>query len=361
MNPTPALRRALDAIAQLDAPEPPWSELLDSMRQVIGGDSATFILLEGETGLLDMQHVHIPEAAQRDYLEHFHAHDLLVPPTIGAAPGTWCDTHEVFSAGYLSGNAYYTDFMRRHGMRQMVAHIVDAGPQRRGGLTVQRSTVAPHARRHLESAPVRRAVEALRHGLARRNLRARQWLEGAESAFGAFGEALCLSTPTGTVLRASAHAHDFFAASRALELRAHRLWHPALAARQALSDGLARAARSDQPLSLSLPNGADGQDRLEVTRAAPQLSLGREPLLLLRLRAGRPAGTASIEGLSRHFGITPAEARVLAALMAGQSPRQHAEQAGVSFNTVRSQIAALMGKMECSRQSELVRKGLLAP
>ena len=47
--------------------------------------------------------------------------------------------------------------------------------------------------------------------------------------------------------------------------------------------------------------------------------------------------------------------------MAGQSPKQHAGLQGVSVHTVRSQVTSLMTKMECTRQIDLVRKGLLAP
>ena len=72
------------------------------------------------------------------------------------------------------------------------------------------------------------------------------------------------------------------------------------------------------------------------------------------------ARSPSIDSLCGAFGITPAEARVLAALVAGQSPKQHAGAQGVSVHTVRSQLGSLMAKMGCTRQVELVRKALLA-
>lgn len=363
MSQNAALRRTLDAIAHLDDPQPPWTDLLQGMQQVIGGDSATFILLENGNELLSFQQVNISAAAEREYAQHFCAHDILIPPTLGAPPGSWFDTHALFSSIFLSRNVYYADFMCRHSARQMLAHIVDQGPQRRGGLTVQRST-ATAARQVLDSTRVRRVTRALQQGLARRDTRAQQWFGDAESAFTAFDEAVFLVTPAATVLRASAKAQAFFGTHRALRLRGQRLSHPCAQTQQALEAGLALASQSHQRVRLLIPAGSAGQTHveLELTRAASQLSLGEEVLVLARIRLEHSfRSIPSIDSLCSTFSITHAEARVLAALMAGQSPKQHAGAQGVSVHTVRSQVTSLMAKMGCTRQIDLVRKALLTP
>jgi DNA-binding CsgD family transcriptional regulator len=354
------LRRTLDAIAHLDDPEPPWTAVLQGMQQVIGGDSATFIMLERGSELLSFQQVNISAATEREYTQHFCAHDILIPPTLDAAPGSWFDTHELFSSAFLSKNVYYADFMCRHGARQMLACILDQGPGRRGGLTVQRSS-AGQARRLLDSTPIRRVTQALRQGLARRDARAQLWLGGAESGFAAFGEAVLLLTPTGTVLRASAGTQAFLDAGPSLRLRGQRLWHPDAPTRQALATALRLAVHAPQRVSLALPGSAAGAYGLELARAAPQLSLGGESLVLARIRFDRSPSAPSTESLCGRFGITPAEARVLAALITGQVAKQHARARGVSVHTVRSQIGALMVKMGCTRQVDLVRMALRAP
>jgi len=363
MNRSLALHRALDAIAHMGDPQPPWTDLLLGMQEVIGGDSATFILLENGTELLSFQQVNISAVVQREYVQHFCAHDIMIPPTLGAAPGSWFDTQELFSSAFLSRNAYYADFMCPHSARQMLVHVVNEGPQRRGGLAVQRST-ASTARHVLDSTRVRRVTHALRQVLARRDARARQWFGDAESAFTAFDEAIFLVTPSGTVLHASAKAREFFGTHHGLRLRGQRLWHPCAQIQQALAAGLAQAAQSHPGIRLIIPAGSAGQAHmaLELTRAASQLSLGDEVLVLARIRLdGGLRSLPSIDSLCSIFGITPAEARVLTALMAGQSPKQHAGSQGVSVHTVRSQVSSLMSKMECARQVDLVRKALLAP
>jgi DNA-binding CsgD family transcriptional regulator len=55
------------------------------------------------------------------------------------------------------------------------------------------------------------------------------------------------------------------------------------------------------------------------------------------------------------FGLTPAEARVALSLFEGASPRETAERHGVSFQTVRFQLAQIFQKTDTNRQSELMR------
>jgi DNA-binding CsgD family transcriptional regulator len=62
-----------------------------------------------------------------------------------------------------------------------------------------------------------------------------------------------------------------------------------------------------------------------------------------------------ISVLSGLYGLTPAEARVVAALIAGRSLTEHARECGVSVETVRSHLKRAMAKTETRRQSELVR------
>lgn len=54
--------------------------------------------------------------------------------------------------------------------------------------------------------------------------------------------------------------------------------------------------------------------------------------------------------------LTPAERRLLAALVAGSTLREHAERGRRSMNTVRSQLKSLLAKTGCRRQVDLVRR-----
>jgi len=58
--------------------------------------------------------------------------------------------------------------------------------------------------------------------------------------------------------------------------------------------------------------------------------------------------------LKRLFGLTPAEARVLALLIEDRRPREIAEELRISITTVRSHLKVLFAKTGTRRQSELV-------
>ncbi len=92
-----------------------------------------------------------------------------------------------------------------------------------------------------------------------------------------------------------------------------------------------------------------------------------------RLTGGRTGAAALFVGdssgscsdssplLAQLFGLTPAEARVLAHLGEGMSPEEIAENAGVSMHTVRAQIKALRRKTDQRRISDLVRLAAGSP
>ncbi|MBX3482364.1 helix-turn-helix transcriptional regulator, partial [Phenylobacterium sp.] len=55
------------------------------------------------------------------------------------------------------------------------------------------------------------------------------------------------------------------------------------------------------------------------------------------------------------FDLSPAEARVAAALSQGDTPREAAGRLGVSFYTVRGHLARIFEKTGVGRQAELAR------
>jgi len=65
--------------------------------------------------------------------------------------------------------------------------------------------------------------------------------------------------------------------------------------------------------------------------------------------------------LSKLYNLSPAELRVAAALLAGKSPEEYAQEANVTANTARTQLKSLFKKTGTRRQSELVALLSLVP
>jgi DNA-binding CsgD family transcriptional regulator/PAS domain-containing protein len=66
-----------------------------------------------------------------------------------------------------------------------------------------------------------------------------------------------------------------------------------------------------------------------------------------------------VERIARLHGLTPAEARVAAALAGGRSLREYADGAGLSIHTVRTTLKRVFAKTETRSQADLVRLLLL--
>jgi DNA-binding NarL/FixJ family response regulator len=59
--------------------------------------------------------------------------------------------------------------------------------------------------------------------------------------------------------------------------------------------------------------------------------------------------------LIQAFGFSPAEARVAAALARGCAPAEIAEELGVRMTTIRTQLSAILRKLDVERQADVVR------
>jgi DNA-binding NarL/FixJ family response regulator len=67
------------------------------------------------------------------------------------------------------------------------------------------------------------------------------------------------------------------------------------------------------------------------------------------------ARTPSERDLTEFFGLSPAESRLTAALLAGKTMHEIAAQSGVQITTVRTQLSSVLRKVGVSRQAELIR------
>lgn len=92
--------------------------------------------------------------------------------------------------------------------------------------------------------------------------------------------------------------------------------------------------------------------RVSMGPVRPDRALDDAAVIMVIDPPAAPRGT--LAPLQRLFGVTPAEARVLALLLDDCRPREIARQLDVSITTVRSHLKALFAKTGTRRQSELV-------
>jgi DNA-binding CsgD family transcriptional regulator len=125
-----------------------------------------------------------------------------------------------------------------------------------------------------------------------------------------------------------------------------------------LRDALAAARNRGLRRLLSLGQGAQ---RVSVAVVPLPAADGDEPLALLVFGKRRMCEVLTAHWFAREHGLTPAEARVLAALCDGRPPVKIAEEQGVAISTVRSQIGAIRSKTGAPSIRALVRQVAVLP
>lgn len=167
--------------------------------------------------------------------------------------------------------------------------------------------------------------------------------------------ALLICGADGRVQWLNQGAQDVLRAGGPLQLRDGMLGAAGVAADMLLKQALAAAldgAGGTRCLVLG-----QGMRRLQLALQAPGGSgdAGHPASVLVAITgvaAGAPPPAAAIAAL---FGLTPAEASLVAGLAAGSTLEQYAAQRGVSLGTVRGQLKQAQAKTGASRQAELVR------
>jgi DNA-binding CsgD family transcriptional regulator len=113
---------------------------------------------------------------------------------------------------------------------------------------------------------------------------------------------------------------------------------------------LAAIGASDSPAVRYLRLGA-GDAELHVA-----LQAGAQPsTVMVVITAAQHVAQIPQEALTRMFGLTPTEAALVGALVAGSTVEDYARHRGVSVGTARVQLKQVQAKTGARRQAELVR------
>jgi DNA-binding CsgD family transcriptional regulator len=141
--------------------------------------------------------------------------------------------------------------------------------------------------------------------------------------------------------------------------------HVRLQGRLPISDGVFRPNSEGARALTALVEAVAGGDRNYVSARftlddgsgpllAQYLALSDSEIIVFLEDPGRPVAPNS-EASLQLLGLTPAEARIAAAVGGGLSPRQAAAELDLSLNTVRSTLKLSFDKLGINRQSELAR------
>jgi DNA-binding CsgD family transcriptional regulator len=337
-----------------------WAPAMEGLLRLNGGLSGSLMTVEAGAAAPDVLAMPgFTQEAVRLYGEHYHSVDLWADlgrrrPQMRAVLGENLVPEAVFERSEV-----WNDYSRHHvGAFHLLGAVFDLGEGRAGLLGLHRPRDAgafdEDDRRQLD-----RLLPHLRRAL---QLRARLSAETTRLSLGAAAlDALALGVVVtdreGVVLLANPAAEALARGAGVLSLgccgRPLSTAHPS-ETRRLLA--LLRATAAGGPggaTLLSRPVGAAAV-AAGVAPLPPSLRdalpLGAA-LLILRDLGGRPPDlAATLVGL---FGLTPAEADLACALLAGQRPDEVAAERNVKVTTIRSQLSQVLHKTGARRQSEL--------
>lgn len=341
------VERLIDAVYDAVGDDEGLERLVRAFTRELGAASAMFLELDADGGPRAVQWGHAPEMTVA-YEAYFSRIDPWVAASPRAPPGSATSVERLVPFEQLRRTEFYNDFLEPHGM----AHNLGVWMPFDGRITllsIQRSraqgpfetideerlqAVTPHLRR---LAQTRWRSEAL-HGRA----------TDLEALLDSRADAVLLVGADGRVLHGNAAAGTLMSSAGPLGCGpTGQLFARATADAVALADAL--GAQDGPPTSSRFGLGAG-----RYAAAVDPLPDRRAAVLTVRDLAARRERQA--RAATAAFALTPAEAALLATLLGGATPEDHARRRGLRMPTVRTQLRGLLAKAGVSRQSQLLER-----
>jgi PAS domain-containing protein/DNA-binding CsgD family transcriptional regulator len=268
--------------------------------------------------------------------------------------------------GVLRRSRYYHEWLRP----QDFAHTMGVTPLAGDGIVFNLSLLRSAAVGPFRAEEIRRFERLQRH--LRRALRTAQRLEtltveggATAAALERLGQGVIFVSGRGRVLHCNAAAEALLRRGSGLALRGGRLTAVDPTARQGLAQLLRRVQdlasdeASDGPRSLVVPR-SDGPTPLILNAVALSARASRfvadQASVMLLIADPDARRRLDLDLLPALYGLTPAEARLARALLAGSGLRQAAAAAGMTYETGRWYLKVLLQKTHTGRQAELVAR-----
>jgi len=305
----------------------------------------------------------VDESIVGQYMTHFYQHDLVTQRLLRSRGFDLFVDDDVIDDRHRTRSAFYTDYLGKMGLHRGL----HAAPLRQDGQVAILGIHRTKAQGEFARDQVRLFQRLLPH--LQRSLRVHQRMQSAKAAQSAAAQA-CDQAGIGIVtVKANGRIHFSNALAepylrgrgltvsggviQGLKPDATRALHAAIA------DAVSPHGAVGQPVSL--PLGPCGRKAtIMVMPVRPGAHDCAEPMAMLIL--GKESAPSVEQGTLRAtYGFTPAEARLLAALIGGERLPDYAARSGISPTTAKTHLKSLFDKTGKRRQADLIRLTLADP
>lgn len=366
MSKADELIRTIEAIHAAGLDNTRWTDALAAATQLIGGDGATFEVIDRATFQpREWYGWRIPEVSEVQYLAEFAP--MSPRPAVGFRLGAVAYDRLVFGEDDLKRDPFYMEFLARYGFRYFLSANVFHDDKEAVPFAIQRSPKRGHVEKR-EIELMRRLLPHLQqaYDVSRRLKRAQGESRTFEHALDWLADGVALVRADGTIsyandalraifrrndgLRTAKGAFEFVAPESRARFAAALAATARLHADRAVDGGvtdLAVARKSDTSPYLLSVRPLLRKERHDVDERAIAIVFVRDPL---------SPNLAAASVLREVFGFTEAEANLARALQSGQSVTAYAEGRAVSINTAYTHLRRLKEKTGSNRLAELLRK-----
>jgi DNA-binding CsgD family transcriptional regulator len=305
------------------------------------------------------------------YIAYYHKHDAWAALGQSQPPDIMVASQDHILDAEFRRTEFYQDHCRPSGTAYVLGAVVNLGPDgARGVIGFHRSETQAQfsaADKHhgaLLLPHIRRAMQ-LRERLVQLDMQQRSMQDATD----ALGVGVMVVTQEARILSANPLAEALLRHTNGLFVDNHCL----SAALPFLHDELRRTIRNAAQAGAGRALQAGGLVRIPHGQAGPlMLSIypliarassdgGTIPAALIFIADAAAAQPPQRDVLARIYGLTPAEARLFAALLTGERLQDYADRFGISLQTAKTQLGHIFHKTGHSRQSDLVRDALSNP
>lgn len=335
-----------------------------ALRRANGVQSSIAFLSNHRTGalerLIDVSKNFDPRA-QRDYAAHYHSLNPWYKAATLHRPPYVARGQEMISERDLSRSEFGSDWCARTGIFHMIGGVQPVGDD----IVIACGIHRPNEAEPFDAEEKRRYATALRHlGRAFRIAMRMGMATGRETISFELIERLeigvMLLSGDGRLLHANAIAERLFRANRWFSCsggRVRPIYPDDIVRFQAETKAaVGRVAASPDAAGASFPvrDPVDGMLLIQVLPFRPPQDLFGQAAALVLFQDPDLGETIVADRLRDAFGITPAEARLVAQLFVDHSLTAAAAALGISEATARTQLKSVFARTGFRRQSELL-------
>jgi DNA-binding CsgD family transcriptional regulator len=332
-----------------------WAAALNELARYTTSDAASLVLWSRKTDQAVVgDQVGLPAELVNDYAAHFHQLDPGRGFVDRIATGDWYVDERDLGAAFMHRSAFYQDFLRRYDLDSTMASPF----LRTNGMDGFLSLSSPAGRRDLPA--IARSLRYLMPHFERAAKLRVKLLDLTQQAqlqahvLDRFNFPLAVVTAESKVVLANALAERWLASPGNPLARGSRLSsHVAAMLHAACGVGQARKASG---MKVQKKSGSEYfLTAVPLPASASAAGIDSAPVALLFVTDPENTKPQAGDLLRQIFRLTPAEVRLIAPIMQGNTLPEACEQLQISRDTGRTQLQSIFGKLGVRRQADLIR------